>query len=257
MTYQITPGDVLVGSSSLKRPQGSVSRLEYFLSNMEKNRVLQCANLDRAQSLRKSEEYRARYIKYRKDWKDQPRLCIENRWNASELQRRNILPLCIDIEVAAICDLACPFCHRQFIATPDKLMRDDLCFNLIDQAAELGVPSIKFNLRGEPLLHSKLPDFIQYAKERGILETGINTNATQLTEKRAVKLIEAGLDILIYSFDGGTKETYETMRPGRFKKNDFEKVYENITRFSRIRHEMKSPFPFTKIQMILTKKFQI
>ena len=42
--------------------------------------------------------------------------------------------------------------------------------NLINQAAELKVPSIKFNWRGEPLLHPKLFDYIKYAKEKGILE---------------------------------------------------------------------------------------
>ena len=95
----------------------------------------------------------------------------------------------------------------------------------------MGVPSIKFNWRGEPLLHSRIPDFIRLAKESGILEVIINTNATNLTMKMSEKLIDAGLDLMIYSFDGGTKETYESMRPGRFKKNSFESVYQNIKNF--------------------------
>ena len=33
---------------------------------------------------------------------------------------------------------------------------------------------------------------------------------------------------MIYSFDGGTKKTYEKMRPGRFKKNLFDEIYQNI-----------------------------
>ena len=53
-------------------------------------------------------------------------------------------------------------------------------------------------------------------KKKGILETIINTNATNLTETNSKKLIESGLDLMIYSFDGGTKKTYEKMRPGRF-----------------------------------------
>ena len=58
---------------------------------------------------------------------------------------------------------------------------------------------------------------------------------------------------MIYSFDGGTKKTYEKMRPGRFSQNSFEKVYNNIKNFKRTRDELGSKFPFTKIQMILTK----
>ena len=42
------------------------------------------------------------------------------------------------------------------------------------------------------------------------------------------KLLESGLDLMIFSFDGGTKKSYEKMRPGRFKKNNFDQVYLNI-----------------------------
>lgn len=160
--------------------------------------------------------------------------------------------MCIDIEVAAVCDLACPHCYRQFIATPDKIMSSELVYKIIDQASELGVPSMKFNWRGEPLLHPELHKHIHYAKKKGILETIINTNATMLDEKYSLRLIDSGLDILIYSFDGGTKKTYEKMRPGRFKVNKFEDIYENIKNFNKIKKLKNSVFPRTKIQMVLT-----
>ena len=70
----------------------------------------------------------------------------------------------------------------------------------------------------------------------------------------AQKILDAGLDILIFSFDGGSKETYEKLRPGRFKKNKFADVYTNIKNFNEQRKEMKSKFPISKIQMILTKE---
>ena len=54
-------------------------------------------------------------------------------------------------------------------------------------------------------------------QKKGILEVIINTNATSLT-KKSEELIDSGLDYIIYSFDGGSKATYEKMRPGRFKK---------------------------------------
>ena len=57
------------------------------------------------------------------------------------------------------------------MTTPDKIISESLCYKIIDQAAEMNVPSIKFNWRGEPLLHPKLCDFIKYAKQKGILET--------------------------------------------------------------------------------------
>ena len=114
----------------------------------------------------KIHDFKSKYLKYRHDWFEQPKKCIRDRIFSEKLNDLNIIPLCIDIETAAICDLACPFCFRQFAATPDNIIDASFCYNLIDQAAELGVPSIKFNWRGEPLLHPKLPDFIAYAKKK-------------------------------------------------------------------------------------------
>ena len=44
-------------------------------------------------------------------------------------------------------------------------MKKELAYKLIDQAADLNIPSMKFNWRGEPLLNPKLPEIIDYAKK--------------------------------------------------------------------------------------------
>ncbi len=233
-----------------------VDRVSHMLGHMDENAALskmaEVAN--DANDGKILNQISDNYRQYRKNWKQQPKKCIRDGILGPDMQDKGITPLCIDIETAAICDLGCPFCFREYFATPDKLIDSDFCYNLIDQAAELNVPSIKFNWRGEPLLHPKLPDFIAYAKSKGILETIINTNATMLDEKKSKDLISAGLDFVIYSFDGGTKETYEKMRPGRFRENKFESVYENIRRFYAIRQELQSALPYIKIQMIMTKE---
>ena len=197
---------------------------------------------------------KTKYLNYRNDWKNQPKRIILNKLSNKEIVSEKIFPLCVDIETAAVCDLACPHCYRQFVTTPDKIISEKLCYKIIDQAAEMKVPSIKFNWRGEPLLHPKLSDFIKYAKQKGIIETIINTNATKLNSKLSEKLINSGLDILIFSFDGGTKETYEKLRPGRFKENKFDDIYENIKNFKKIKENLNSILPITKVQMVLTEQ---
>jgi MoaA/NifB/PqqE/SkfB family radical SAM enzyme len=200
------------------------------------------------------QRFRDRFQWYRDGWRSLPRRAVAEKLTGESFAAAAIPPLCLDLETAAVCDLACPFCYRQFIATPDKIMSEDLAYRLIDQAADLGVPSMKFNWRGEPLLHPRLPELVAHAKRRGILETIINTNATTLDEAKARRLIEAGLDLVIYSFDGGSRESYERMRPGRFAANGFDAVIANIRRFAALRRELGSPFPRTKIQMILTEE---
>ena len=205
-------------------------RVSWMLKNMNENKtfkyLLESEKLENQNKLLKS--LQERYKAYRSQWRGNPKFAIKNNLIGKKFNDSNLKPLCIDIETASVCDLACPHCYRQFIATPDKIMSKDLAFKIIDQASKLNVPSMKFNWRGEPLLNPSLPEIIDYAKKRGVLETIINTNATKLDYEMAKKIINSGLDLMIYSFDGGSKKSYEKMRPGRFKKNNFNEIYENI-----------------------------
>jgi MoaA/NifB/PqqE/SkfB family radical SAM enzyme len=248
--------EVLTGSARLKRRARTVNdRVSHMVENIRENKAYKYA-LERETELspdQLAEKLANDFTKYRQSWSGQPEYAIAQGLAGKELYEHDLVPQCVDIETASICDLACAFCYRESLATPDKIISDELFHNIVDQAAELGVPSIKLNWRGEPLLHPHLHKLVDYAKQRGILDTIINTNATHLSETRSRQLIEAGLDFMIYSFDGGTKETYEKMRPGRFKKNNFDDVYRNIVGFAETREKMGAKFPRTKIQMILTE----
>ena len=238
--------DILVGSTKLNyETQKKFDKNEYMLKHMQLNRAyISAVSKNTNHVLEKEkilESFKNKYREYRNNW-----------INALKVKNKT-KPLSVDIEIAAICDLACPHCSREFLVTPDKLINFDLYKSIINQAVKLDVPSVKLIWRGEPLLHPKVKQLIQYAKESGIIEVIINTNGTNLNTKKANELIDSGLDQLIYSFDGGTKETDEKMRPGRFKKNKLEDVYNNIKNFAKIKKLRNSKFPITKIQMVMTK----
>ena len=220
--------DILVGSSKLNYENKSVfDKKKFMIENMSSNKAFvymaEQNKLSENERIELLAKFKDKYEKYRDNWV-----------NSLEVKNKT-KPLSIDIEIAAICDLACPHCSREFLVTPDKVINFELYKSIIDQAVKLDVPSVKLIWRGEPLLHPRVKDLIKYAKESGIIEVIINTNGTNLYEKKANELIDSGLDQLIYSFDGGTKQTYEKMRPGRFKKNNFEDVYNNIKNFHEIR----------------------
>ena len=236
--------------SGLKVSKG-VSRIDHYLSNTLNNKVLKFYLSKGLPIKQASNEIKEDFFNYRNLWKTQPIDQINN-LKSNCLQANSMKPLSLDLELAAICDLACPYCFRQTYVTPDKIMPKELAFELIDQASDIGIPSIKFNWRGEPLLHPNICEIIKYSKEKGILDTIINTNATRLNESMAKSLIDSGLDQIIYSFDGGTKETYEKNRIGRFAVNKFSDVYQNIRNFNSAKSNLSSEFPWTKIQMILT-----
>ena len=234
--------------------RSKADRIAHMIDNMAANKAYvharAAAGGDADQSLLQAHVDRFKW--YRESWRGQPNRMFDEHKFGAAFEAEDLPPLSVDLETASLCDLACPFCYRQWIATPDKIMDKDTAFRLIDEAAEMGVPSIKFNWRGEPLMNPRIADIVGHAKKRGILDTIINTNATHLDDTMARRLIDAGLDHVIYSFDGGSEDSYDKMRPGRFGENTFQDVYANIRNFAAVRAKMGSPFPFTKIQMILT-----
>ena len=82
---------------------------------------------------------------------------------------------------------------------------------IIDEAKDFGVCQIRLFLAGEPFLHKGIAEMISYAGGRD-LETLIHTNATLLDETLSRRILEAGLDLISFSFDGETKEEYESIR---------------------------------------------
>ena len=246
---EVASQEILVGSAKIHRKEEvKFDPTLYSIQNMSYNKAFTNfvdqnpdENFDQILDL-----FRSKYREYRYEWQARSQLRKKNDFDNS------MKPLCLDIETAAICDLACSFCFRDMFFTPDKIIDTSFAKGLIIQAAKMEIPSIKLNWRGEPLLYPKIAELISFAKEMGILEVMINTNATKLTEEKSKELIEAGLDVIIFSFDGGTSSTYEKMRPGRFNENSFNIVYSNIKTFSKVRESMNSPFPRSKIQMVLT-----
>ncbi len=254
----ITDQNIQLGSSQLTKNSSDklFDRVDYMIKNMKENmsyvKHLKLNNISDGDQKVLS-EFKNRYKEYRDNWLNLPKKLYQKNGSFLENKILNTNPMCVDIELASICDLGCPHCFRDYIMTPDKIMSESLFYKLIKSVKKLNVPSIKLNWRGEPLLHPKIYELIEHAKEAGVLDVIINTNATKLNLKNAEKLILSGIDQVIFSFDGGTKETYEKMRPGRFEFNSFDTIYKNIKNFCELRNKMGKKFPSTKIQMVLTK----
>ncbi len=169
-------------------------------------------------------------------------------------------PLNLDIESTNCCNLKCPMCPRTILVRDNipvnggsfemGFMDFELYRNLIDQAVSIGVKAVKLNWMGEPTLHKRLPDMVKYAKEKGILDVLVNTNAVLLDEKLAAELIKSGLSKLLFSFDSPFKENYERIRVGA----SFEKVLENIKNVKRIRTEFGMDTPLTRASMVMMKE---
>lgn len=184
------------------------------------------------------------YFRYRERWYQAP---VER-----TLER---FPIHLDIEATTNCNLLCTMCPRTDMINDGTFwkvenMSFDLYKRFIDEGVEKGLCSVKFNYLGEPLMNREIFKWIQYAKEKGVIDVMFNTNATMLNETNARKLIESGLDKLFFSFDSPNKEHYERIRV----KGKFEKTFNNIIRFHQIREEMGSITPYTRVSMVRMKE---
>ena len=176
---------------------------------------------------------------YRLRWNWYPKLGIVPR-----------APIHLDIEITNTCNLRCIMCvHGQGTVKNQGLMDVAFAKNLVDQAVEMKVASIKFNWRGEATLHKALPELIRYAKDRGIIDVQLNTNGTLLKDGLILELIKSGLDRIIFSLDAATKEVYERIRVGA----KFEDVTGAIRKTFEIRKKLNRIKPFIRVQMVRMK----
>ncbi|WP_430883981.1 radical SAM/SPASM domain-containing protein [Fusibacter sp. JL216-2] len=186
-----------------------------------------------------------RYKEYRKKWSNNP---LEFKLEEA--------PLHLDIEPTSACNLKCPMCPRTVMLESGETnlsvetMPLDVYKKIIDEAAEIGVYSIKLNWLGEPMVHPDIVEMVRYAKEKGLVDVMFNTNGTLLNENISVELIEAGIDKIFFSFDSPNKEKYESIRIGA----KFDEVYNNIKRFVELRNEMGRTTPLTRMSMVLMEE---
>src|SRR5687768_17832137 len=122
------------------------------------------------------------------------------------------MPIAISFEPTTSCNLRCPECPsglRSF-TRPTGMMEEKLYKKTIDELADTLLYLI-FYFQGEPYLHPKFFELVQYAHDKGIY-TATSTNAHYLTDEKARKTVESGLDRLIISIDGTTQDVYQQYR---------------------------------------------
>jgi sulfatase maturation enzyme AslB (radical SAM superfamily) len=142
------------------------------------------------------------------------------------------------IEPVSTCNLRCPFCFqmdKSFTKKPYMGVIDFEFFKkVVDQADELETGAITLASRGEPTMHKKFIQMLEYMnKKENIFEIKINTNATFLTEEKCHAIFKNNVTQIVVSSDHYIKEHYERLRLG----SNFEKVVKNVDMLFNIRKE--------------------
>jgi len=129
----------------------------------------------------------------------------------------------------------------------EKRNMDFSLFKKIIDESGAYVNDIWLHMFGEPLLNPKIHEMVRYAKKFGI-EVGLSTNATLLDSRNVAEIMASGLDRIIISLDGATKETYERVR----RYGDYEHTLANVLDFLDAK-KLIDRKPYVTIQLIRMK----
>ncbi len=165
-------------------------------------------------------------------------------------------PIYVLIEPVSTCNIRCTMCFqidKTFTKKPFMgTMSLDFFKKIIDDCSKNGTKAITLASRGEPTLHPKLSEMLEYVSGK-FLEVKLNTNATKLNEKLIRKILETGVNEVVYSVDESDEKKYEKIRVG----GKFKEVLSNIQNFQRIRDkEFPNSKTSTRISGVLVNKDQ-
>jgi len=179
-------------------------------------------------------------------------LCLKTSFYWSKVTKRPHhlgQPYALSIEPTTACNLGCPACPSGLKAFTRPTGKLDLVQheNWLIQVRKTTF-YINYYFQGEPFLHPQFLELIQSAKKHRMY-TATSTNAHFIDAKKAVDIVDSGLDRLIISIDGLTQETYSSYRVH----GHLDKVIAASKHLVAAKRERKQSTPFLIFQFLVVK----
>lgn len=140
-------------------------------------------------------------------------------------------PSQVVVDITEVCNLACTHCPHPAFKLSEHYRADflppELNAKMVDEVREQGpglTQYIRYTSNGEPLVHPKGYEMIDYATRNSGVFVTLTTNGTTMNEKRMRRLLESGVHMIDISIDALTPETYAKVRVG----GDLETTRSNV-----------------------------
>lgn len=169
-----------------------------------------------------------------------PRIYLNNRTRIETVIPLET-PIVVFVDPSDACNFKCRFCPTsdrdlmKLVGRPWKQMSFELFKKIADDMVNFPhkVEVLRLYKDGEPLINKHLAEMIKYAKDVGASNRiDTTTNASLLSKKKSIELVEAGLDRINISVYGVTNEHYKDFSGVKL---EFERVLANIQDFYEVR----------------------
>lgn len=158
-------------------------------------------------------------------------------------------PTILQIEPTSHCNLRCKVCPVGMgLSRPIGHMDRNLFERIIDEVGEY-LLLILFWDWGEPFLNPNAWQMIRYAREKGVKVMSSTNGQSFATGNHARNVVECGLDVLVFSVDGITQETYQHYRAS----GELELVLEGIKKVVAQKQLLRSKTPVVNLRFIVMK----
>lgn len=159
------------------------------------------------------------------------------------------MPYRYNLDPVNICNLKCPVCPTglHILGREQGKIDFENFKTIVDQITKYTYVLELYNW-GEPFLHPRIFDMINYAHERKI-SVRMSSNMNYFNRKMAEQTVASGLDRLIVSVDGSTQEAYEKYRRG----GKLAKVLHNVRLLVEEKERQKNPYPFILMRMLINR----
>ena len=147
------------------------------------------------------------------------------------------MPISLMIDPSNLCNFRCNFCptgNKDLLGEygrPKGSMSYELFKKIILDISNFQknkknkIKSLLLYKDGEPLVNKYLPDMISLAKEKKISDhIMVTTNASLLTEKNSLKILESNLDTLRVSVQSLTQNSFENVTRTKYEIDEIKKT---------------------------------
>ncbi len=150
---------------------------------------------------------------------------VRTRWNMPYPDQ----PRFLQMETVVVCNAKCPFCPQHEVTRDPARMPEWMWKKIIDETRGMGIVYRPF-LINEPFVDRRMPEIMRYIRKDPTARIEFNTNGSLLTEELDREILDLGIDVMRFSIDGFSQETYGPSRVGL----DYEDVKRRTTRFLEI-----------------------